>query len=64
MEGTGITVQSGDSIDTTPKGGKTISCTKGSYWIDQAHLLLVVTTVPVSSNMSILMEQLSQIVKS
>ena len=36
MEGTGITVQSGDSIEATPKGGKTISCTKGSYWIDQA----------------------------
>ena len=36
MEGTGITVQGGDIIETTPTGGQTISCTKGSYWIDQA----------------------------
>ena len=36
MEGTGITVQTGDIIDTAPTGGQTISCTKGSYWIDQA----------------------------
>lgn len=36
MEGTGITVQTGDIIDTSPTGGQTISCTKGSYWIDQA----------------------------
>ena len=36
MEGTGITVQGGDIVETTPTGGQTISCTKGSYWIDQA----------------------------
>ena len=36
MEGTGITVQTGDIIDTAPAGGQTISCTKGSYWINQA----------------------------
>ena len=36
MEGTGITLQSGDSIETSPAGGQTISCTKGSYWINQA----------------------------
>ena len=36
MEGTGITVQTGDIIDTVPTGGQTISCTKGSYWINQA----------------------------
>ena len=31
-----VTVQSGDSIESIPYGGQTISCTKGSYWIDQA----------------------------
>ena len=36
MEGTGITVKTGDIIETGQNGGQTISCTKGSYWIDQA----------------------------
>jgi len=30
-----VTLQSGDSLATSPDGGRTISCTKGSYWIDQ-----------------------------
>ena len=29
------TLYSGDSIQTTPNGGKTITCSKGSYWINQ-----------------------------
>ena len=32
----GLTLQSGDSVADTYAGGRTISCTKGSYWIDQA----------------------------
>ena len=31
----GITLYPGDSVAETPDGGRTISCTKGSYWIDQ-----------------------------
>jgi len=30
-----VTLQSGDSLATSPDGGRTISCTKGSYWINQ-----------------------------
>jgi hypothetical protein len=29
------TLQSGDSIASVPDGGRTISCTKGQYWLDQ-----------------------------
>lgn len=29
------TLQSGDSLATSPDGGRTISCSKGSYWINQ-----------------------------
>ena len=47
MEGTGITVKTGDSIETGQNGGQTISCTKGSYWIDQA--ISVPTIVPLNS---------------
>ena len=36
MEGSGLTLQSGDIIESNQTGGQTISCTKGSYWIDQA----------------------------
>ena len=31
----GIELYPGDSVANSPDGGKTISCTKGSYWIDQ-----------------------------
>jgi len=34
-ETSGITLYPGDSVAQSPDGGKTISCTKGSYWIDQ-----------------------------
>ena len=34
--GTGLTLQSGDNLEEIPNGGRTITCTKGSYWIDQA----------------------------
>jgi len=34
-ENSGITLYPGDSVANSPDGGKTISCTKGSYWIDQ-----------------------------
>lgn len=34
-ENSGITLYPGDSIAQSPDGGRTISCTKGSYWIDQ-----------------------------
>jgi len=30
-----ITLSSGDTIASAPSGGRTISCTKGSYWVDQ-----------------------------
>ncbi len=30
-----IALYSGDSVAQSPDGGRTISCTKGSYWIDQ-----------------------------
>ena len=30
-----VTLESGDSLESTPDGGQTISCTKGSHWIDQ-----------------------------
>ena len=30
-----VTLESGDSLESTPNGGQTISCTKGSHWIDQ-----------------------------
>jgi len=36
MAGSGLTLQSGDDIAGSREGGRTISCTKGSYWIDQA----------------------------
>jgi len=29
------TLQSGDSLATTPDGGRTISCSKGQYWLSQ-----------------------------
>jgi len=35
MSGSTIDLRVGDSIATSPIGGKTISCSKGSYWIDQ-----------------------------
>lgn len=34
-ENSGITLYPGDSVSQSPDGGRTISCTKGSYWIDQ-----------------------------
>mgnify|MGYP003315026653 FL=1 len=34
-ENSGIELYPGDSVANSPDGGKTISCTKGSYWIDQ-----------------------------
>lgn len=34
-ETSGIVLYPGDSVAQSPDGGKTISCTKGSYWIDQ-----------------------------
>lgn len=30
-----VTLQSGDTLATTRNGGRTISCTKGQYWLDQ-----------------------------
>ena len=36
LAGSGLTLQSGDDIAGSREGGRTISCTKGSYWIDQA----------------------------
>lgn len=35
FENSTITLSPGDTIASSPDGGKTISCTKGSYWIDQ-----------------------------
>ena len=35
LEGASITLYPGDTIASAPAGGQTISCTKGSYWIDQ-----------------------------
>ncbi len=34
-ETSGISLYPGDSVAQSPNGGRTISCTKGSYWIDQ-----------------------------
>jgi len=34
-ETSGIALYPGDSVAQSPDGGRTISCTKGSYWIDQ-----------------------------
>lgn len=34
-ETSNITLYPGDSVAQAPDGGRTISCTKGSYWIDQ-----------------------------
>ena len=34
-ETSGIDLYPGDSVANSPSGGRTISCTKGSYWIDQ-----------------------------
>lgn len=34
-QNSGIELYPGDSVANSPDGGKTISCTKGSYWIDQ-----------------------------
>ena len=34
-ETSGIELYPGDSVANSPSGGRTISCTKGSYWIDQ-----------------------------
>lgn len=34
-ENSGIDLYPGDSVANSPSGGRTISCTKGSYWIDQ-----------------------------
>ena len=30
-----VTLQSGDSLATTPDGGRTVSCSKGQYWLNQ-----------------------------
>lgn len=30
-----VTLQTGDTLATTPDGGRTISCSKGQYWINQ-----------------------------
>lgn len=30
-----VTLQSGDTLATAPNGGRTISCTKGQYWLNQ-----------------------------
>ena len=35
FENSTITLSSGDTVASSPNGGRTISCTKGSYWIDQ-----------------------------
>ena len=34
-QNSGIDLYPGDSVANSPSGGRTISCTKGSYWIDQ-----------------------------
>jgi len=35
LAGSSITLQSGDTVATAPDGGRTISCTKGIYWLNQ-----------------------------
>ena len=35
MVGTGVSLYLGDSIAEAPDGGRTINCSRGSYWIDQ-----------------------------
>ncbi len=35
MVGTGVSLYPGDTIAAAPDGGKTINCTRGSYWISQ-----------------------------
>jgi hypothetical protein len=35
FENSSITLSPGDTIASSPNGGKTISCTKGSYWLNQ-----------------------------
>lgn len=35
LAGSSITLQTGDTIATAPNGGKSISCTKGIYWLNQ-----------------------------
>jgi len=35
LAGSGITLYAGDSIATAPNGGRTISCSRGTYWINQ-----------------------------
>ena len=34
-ENSGLTLYPGDEVRSAPNGGRTISCTKGEYWIDQ-----------------------------
>ena len=34
-ENAGLTLYPGDEVASAPNGGRTISCTKGEYWIDQ-----------------------------
>ena len=48
-----VTLESGDSLESTPDGGQTISCTKGSYWIDQGIAELVPITHQVQSSIEI-----------
>ena len=35
LAGSGITLYSGDTIATAPNGGRAISCSRGTYWINQ-----------------------------
>jgi len=35
LAGSGITLYPGDSIATSPAGGRAISCSRGTYWINQ-----------------------------
>jgi len=35
LAGSGITLYPGDTIASAPDGGRTISCSRGSYWINQ-----------------------------
>jgi hypothetical protein len=45
-ESAGIELYPGDSVANSPNGGRTISCTKGSYWTDQG-------VAPCSDNSSL-----------
>lgn len=35
LAGSSITLQNSDTVATAPDGGRTISCTKGTYWLNQ-----------------------------